>query len=72
MQSPVLFVRFETTCPYIATHSLILAHLRTPPAPMHAPTCMVLLAICARICTLCDTLVHGHGKSESLEGWIGR
>ena len=45
------------------------AHLVTPPAPMYAPTCMALMAICARICTLCELLVRGQGPDEGIRAW---
>lgn len=50
-------------------YARIHAHLMTPPAPMYAPTCMALMAICARICKICGLLLHGQGSNEGIKTW---
>lgn len=39
--------------------SALTTQLQTPPAPMHAPICTVLLAICARVSTVATALLDG-------------
>ena len=40
-------------------------HLRTPPAPMHTPTCMAVMAVCARLAALCRILIKGDAETNS-------
>ncbi|WFD36107.1 hypothetical protein MCUN1_002978 [Malassezia cuniculi] len=59
-----LLMQLEQAC--LTCSAAVLAHLRTPPAPMHAPTCMGIIATIARIVSLAKVLVSG--SSEALDG----
>lgn len=53
-----------TSCVY--ADSALIAHLRTPPAPMHASTCMGIISVVARINAISGLLIHG--AEDPLEG----
>lgn len=44
------------------------AHLRTPPAPMHAATCVALIAVIARIAACADEVRGADGPLTSVRG----